>query len=218
MKKFTFLIVGFLVAIASQAQAALFLSSSYFNALPSTQATGGIISNTLALSDTLTGFNVAGQVTIQVNGPESGTLLSWEVLRPLDPSYGAAIMSNTSSLTGWINAPIGNGTATGQLLTEYTLTAGSTAISAPVPDIGPGITNFPPPAPVTTTFAYVSGGANSLRQYFEIDYNYTGAGVATYTIDFPAESITQPVPEPSTFIMLGMGLVSLLAYSYRQWK
>jgi hypothetical protein len=216
MKKLTYFVVAIFALGAMQAHASqLFLGSAYFSMQPNTTASGGIIANTLTVTDTSTGFIVSGTVTIGVNGgTEAGTLLQWEVLRPLDPGWGSGTMTNTSSLTGWIDAPAGSLAASGTLLTEYTATGSSTAILGPFlyswPS--PGTTFFPPPPAVTTSpFVYTSNGTQFLRQRFDIDYSYAGSGPATYSIDFPAESITQPVPEPSTLALICTGAIALLA-------
>jgi hypothetical protein len=189
------------------AHATLFSGNAVYTTAPWTQAPGPVV-NTLSLANTPTGFSLTGQYQVTLPGGNySGILLAWEVERPLDPTFTPAQwMTNTSSLVGFISAPVGNIAAAGALLTEYTATAGSTAV-APFNYVGPGITNFN--INQSATFFYNPGGTNFLRQSYFADFNYNGPGGA-YIVDFPADSISQPLPEPASLALLALPALGLL--------
>lgn len=182
---------------ANSVSAQLFSGPSSFTMAPATGAPNSQFLNNLTLTDLANGFSVSGQVQIDVTaGQHSGTLLSWEVERPLNPLFTPPMtMVNTSSLTGYIIAPASAGSDYGQITTEYTAT----------PSMAIGTFSYSGGVQTqlnvsqTATFPYTAGGVNFLRQAYFVNYNFN-VPAGTYVLDFPADSLSDPLPEPTTCV------------------
>ena len=215
MKKFLFACVVMLAG--ATCQAALFSGPSGFTTPAASQL--GPLTNNLTLTDNANGFVVAGQVIINVPPtPIAGTLATWTVDRPLDPTYGAGSLITTTVLSGFSQPPIGAvGNTSGAVDSVFTNFPGSSISLIPMSLVS-GI-DSPPWISLTvnsTPFAYVSGGANFLRQVFQLDGIYLGGPGGNWIVDVPVRTTATVVPEPSTFALLGVALVSMFGYRLRR--
>ena len=130
-------------------------------------------------------------VSEQVTFPTSGTYA-------LSYYAGGRLVENSS-----IN-DLGGNTNYGLYLNSTLLADGTTTSNSPWTEYGP--IYFSAPAGTQTLEILVTG----------ITPSGTNGTVTDQTAMFDAVSIT-PVPEPSTFVLLGAGALSLLAYAWR-WR
>ena len=198
----------FVIVSASSSQALQFSGASYFALGPSTQA--GTFANNLVLADTIGGFTITGQFIVNVaNGSSSGTLLEWQVRRPISATSPAGAEVFTVGLTGFIDAPTGNGGGSGFLsggifdgATMSLITYAGVSFS----HTGAGVVNYN--LSNINQIAYNGLGLELVQNYF-VDYSYSGTG-GTYILDFPADTNCVPVPEPATCAVVGLGALALV--------
>lgn len=222
MKKMI-LCVLLLVLPGIHAEAALLTGSPTFSQPVSTQL-GTIAFNTLTVTPILNGFVVSGQVGINVPaGTSSGTLASWAVDWPIDPTYPFnPALSTTTTLTGFSAPPIGvvgntSGSVTSSIVTlPSTIFPGS---QSQVPmQLVAGV-DSPAWASLTNTsptFGFAGAPGMVLRQRFDLDGIYAAGPGGLWVVDVPITTFVNNVPEPSSMIMASIGLVGLATWSYRR--
>ncbi len=203
------------VAIASSAARAQFANNTAsFSVAPSTQAVGSITDN-LQVTPVTNGMIVFGTWSITIGpGAQSGTLLEFETIRLMQtPAFGPPL-NNSLSIPGsdYIARPTGNANASGSAQITIDGTTGSTA-GWTFPNNGPGqyfYNNGLGFSSQSGSFFY-SGGTNKyMRMSYTVDFNYSGPG-GTYLLTFPLNGELNPVPEPSTLALAGIGTLALLA-------
>ncbi len=205
--------------LGSAAQAALFSGPSGFSSPPSSQL--GLVTNNLTLTDNGSGFVVSGQVIIAIPAaPVSGTLVTWTVDRPLDPTFGTGTLTTTTQLTGFSQPPVGAaGNTSGLTRSEFTNFPGVSQSLIPL-SLVVGV-DSPPWISLSATsapFSYTSGGTNFLRQVFQLDGIYNGGPGGNWIVDVPLRTIATVVPEPSTFVLFAVALVGLVGRARRRRK
>lgn len=199
--KRTFCLIA-LVSGVSLAHAFTFSGPSTYLVAPQTQAPG-VVTNNLNLTDVPGGFSISGQYIVNVTaGTHSGTLLEYEVERPIDPTYPTGFETLTSLFVGFVDAPAG---AFGGSLIGNSYTFNYPNSNTPVNWTYPGTGVWAFNVSNSTTFGYTIGGGQFLRQRFIVTYSYSNTIGGQYVVDLPATTLSQPVPEPATWIMLGLG-------------
>lgn len=196
--------VAALLLLVDTAQAQLFSGPSGFSQTPISQL--GPLVNNLTLTDTANGFVVAGQVIVNVPpGPAGGVLVSWTVDRPLNPAYGTSLMTTTTILDGFVQPPIGIFQPTaGSALSEFTNYSGTSSSWIPITLVN-GATIWPTLSVTSSTFSYTSGGANFLRQRFDLDGVQINGPGGVWIVDVPATTFATAVPEPSSLALAAAG-------------
>lgn len=189
---------------------AYFSGASFFSQAPSSQL--GPVTNNLTITDTATGFVVSGTVSISVPaGYHPGTLLSFVVDRPLDPSWGTGSFWTDTVLDGFCAPPsIGTFAPTsGAVRSEVTSYPVASLSQIPITLTNGAATwsNLTNSSPV---FTYTSGGVNYLRQRFDVDGVQTAGPGGTWLIDVPITTTLHTVPEPTTIATLTLGMGALL--------
>ena len=209
MKKATLFVA--LLLMGTTCQAALFLSPSSFSTAPFTQLGG--LTNNLTLTDNPNGFVVSGQIIIAVpatSQPISGTLVSWVVDRPLDPTYGTGSLITTTILDGFSQPPPGlAGNTSGFVQSSFTNFPVTSLSQIPI-SLPLGIAVWNNITVNSSTFAYTSGGVNYLRQQFDVDGIYQSGPGGNWVVDVPVTTIATVVPEPSSIALGGLGMAALL--------
>ncbi len=177
-----------------------------------TSTMGTVTGNTLVLTPLPNGFTVAGQVTITIPpGPVSGNLVSWSVIRRIDPAFsGSGLMTNTV-LTGFSAPPPGTfGAASGTVSSSWRFFAGSGFVGGSLSSIPMTLVNgidSPPWTGLTANsggsgFTWTAGffpGA-VMQQDFTLNANYTSGPGGTWVVDVPVTSVTFVPPAcPSDF-------------------
>ena len=193
------------VLAGGTAQAQLFSGGAFFSSPAFTQL-GPIVNNTLTIINTPTGFVVNGQVDINVPpGSVGGTLLSYVVDRPLNPTYGSNTLSTTTQLTGFSQPPIGVfGPTSGSVKSEFTNFVGPSTSSIPITLVN-GAATWTSLTSNSGPFLYSSGGVNFLRQRFDLDGVQQAGPGGIWTVDVPVTTTAQ-VPEPTA---LALGALAL---------
>lgn len=209
MLKGTALVCALVVSAAGHA--ALFSGNSSFTTMPFSTM-GPIVNNTLVLNDGPLGFTVSGQVEIMVpSGQVGGTLIYWEVDRPLDPTYGSAPLNTTTILTGFSQPPTGGtyGLTLGETWSEFNQYPGTSKSQIPI-TLTNGAAVWNSVTVTSSNFPYVSAaGANYVRQQFWIDGSQISGPGGIWLIDVPVETRVTVVPEPVTLAVFGLGLAAL---------
>lgn len=204
------LVLGWIGGGTAYAQS--FSGPSFFSQPPSTQL--GNLTNNLILQDTPNGFIVSGNVTITVpQAPKSGTLVTWEVARPLSPGNATNVFT-TTSLQGFSSPPTGTfGNTFGTVESSVTGVGGPSISTIPLALVN-GV-DSPPWGPTAITvnsgfFNYTSPPAGTLKQRFTVDGVYlTGSG-GTWTVDVPVSTFLNPTSAPSPVPSLSLwGLTAL---------
>ncbi len=180
---------------------------------PTTQL-GTIVNSAITITNTPTAFTVAGFVDIQVPaGAVSGTLLQFTVDRPLNAAYFPPVstLSTTTTLTGFSAPPAGStfGPTSGTTNTEFNLYPGVLFSKSNIPLLlTNGAAVWLSLSNTSPLFVYTTGGTQYVRQTFDLDgVILTGPG-GIWTVDFPITS--EVVPEPMSFLALGMGVLALV--------
>ena len=214
----------FLLLPVVQARAALLIGTPTFSSPVSTQL-GTIAFNTLVVTPLGNGFVVTGQVGINVPAvPTSGTLVSWTIDWPIDPTYpfNPALTTNTS-LLGFSQPPLGAVGNTSGIVETSIVTLPSTVYpgsTATVPmSLAAGI-DSPAwgPFPLTGSSGpcgFAGAPGMVLRQRFDLDGIYLSGPGGLWIIDVPVTSLVD-VPEPSTTILAGIGFAGFAGWGYRR--
>ena len=214
IKKIAFTLAVAVFALPCHAQLFQATQQSTFSTAPWSQM--GPVTNNLVLTDTPTGFIVSGQAIVNLGpaspiAPISGILIEWEVERLLNPSFGSANLQTSTILTGFSQPPLGIVlNSAGYTYSEFDNYPGSSLSNMIVTLVG-GV-DLPPWNNLTvtsSTFSYTSGGAQYLRQHFVLDGIYFSGPGGNWIIDVPLESTVEIVPEPSSMVLSGLGLVGL---------
>lgn len=208
--------VGLLIAawstlIVPAAQASIFSGPAFFSVAPYTQM--GSSSNLLAIN-TLNplGYSVAGQFIVNVPaGAVSGTLLRYEVRRPLNPNFGSQSVNVLQYLIGFSQPPAGTFGNTSGFCRTYLDVGGQFANSNLNLTNGAQTWNWNVQSPF---FNYTSGTDLFLVQEFELDGVKLSGPAGQWIVDLPVDSFLSPVPEPTTLgFVMGGGLLLL-----RRWR
>lgn len=218
IKKSLLSIVLCLVASTAQAQ---FTGSSFFNAFPSSQLGG--VTNNLTLTDTANGFIVSGQVLVNVpstSSPITGILATWIVDRPLTFPYGPASLATTTVLDGFSAPPTGTiGNTNGIVESIFTDYLGTTTSLSMVPMTLVAGVDSPPWLTLSSTsavFSHTATPGQFLRQVFTLNGDYQSGPGGNWVIDVPVTTEFNVVPEPSTYALLGMAVMTLAGYGWRK--
>lgn len=204
-----------LLVAAATSEAALFLGPSAFSS-PAVSQLGPVTDN-LVLTDTANGFFVSGQVIVAVPpGGIGGTLVTWTVDRPLDATYGAASLITTTVLDGFSAPPIGSFAPTSGFVQSYFTNFQIPSTSSIPMTLTNGIEVWSNIIVNSSTFAYTSGGVNFLRQRFDLDGVQISGPGGNWIIDVPVTTTAEVVPEPSSIVLAGLGVVGLLAWGRRR--
>ena len=215
MRKRILCATAILFVAAATSEAALFSGPSTFSS-PAVSQLGPVTDN-LVLTDTANGFFVSGQVIVAVPpGGIAGTLVTWTVDRPLDPTYGAASLITTTVLDGFAAPPVGSfGPTSGFVQSYFTNFQIPSTSSIPITLVN-GAAVWSNIIVNSSTFAYTSGGVNFLRQRFDLDGVQISGPGGNWVIDVPVTTTAEVVPEPSSIVLAGLGVVGLLAWGRRR--
>ncbi|MBL8059853.1 MAG: PEP-CTERM sorting domain-containing protein [Chthonomonas sp.] len=212
MKLNKLVIVAAVSALSSLAHAQ-FSGLPYFSVAPTTQVPGPLVS-TLTVAPTPTGLVVSGTVTITAPpGTYSGTLLRFTAVRPLQVAAWIPPMTTTITQPGtdYINNPVGNGLAFGQIYSSVDTAPASNISTGLWANSGPGFNYYNGGLGYSITsapFSYAGGAGNFLKLTYDLDFNYSGPG-GTYFFTLPTYASINTVPEPTTMLAIGSGVVLL---------
>ena len=205
--------------IGGTCQAALFSGPSSFTTLPISQL--GPVTNNLVLTDNANGFVVSGQVIITLPPTSSqiaGTLAYWIVDRPLDATYGTGNLVTTTQLSGFSAPPPGIVLNTSGVVQSFFTNYPVASLSQIPITLAAGV-DVPPWNNLSinsSTFSYVSGGVNYLRQRFDVDGIYDSGPGGSWVVDVPVSTFATVVPEPSTMLLGGLGFLGLILWAWRK--
>ena len=198
-----------LMAFAPQTQALLTFSgpATFGTAFTSATLTPAPI---FTVTSPASGINLAGDFYVTVpSGVSSGKLLQWYVDRPI--SAGTPSFNITTSLTGFtsltgsfttnsagglLGAGIFNSGAFvpfTQSVTQFNYAGASTTFSQ---------------SNTTTVSSYTYTVGDTLRLYYDANLNYNGTG-GVFDVNFPATVDVTPVPEPTSALLLAVGVGAL---------
>lgn len=214
------LVAVWCLSLAVPCQAALFSGPSAFSQAPFTQL--GPLTNNLVLTDNANGFIVTGQVIIAVpptSTPIAGTLVSWEVDRPLDATFGTSNLFTTTVLDGFSQPPVGLvGTTSGFVASSFTNYPVQSLSQIPI-SLPNGAATWNNIIVNSSVFTYTSGGVNFLHQRFDVDGVYLAGPGGNWIVDVPVSTFAFEaiaVPEPSTIALLSLGIVGVAIKARRR--
>lgn len=206
------LLLAALAALSASAHAQ-FAGAPYFSIAPNSSVPGPFVS-TLTVAPTPTGLVVSGTVSITVPaGTYAGTLLQFTAVRPMQTGLWVPPMTTTITQPGtdYINNPIGNGVALGQIYSSLDTAPLSNITTGLWPNSGPGFNFYNGGFGYSITsapFFYGGGAGNFLKLTYDLDYNYSGPG-GTYFFTLPTYASINTVPEPSTLFAACAGILFL---------
>jgi hypothetical protein len=169
-----------------------------------------VTANWLAINNTSFGVMVAGQFDVSVPaGVATGTLLNYQVKRPLNLSFGNQSMYLQTWLVGFSQPPAGGtyGPTIG-FSTSYLEISGQPALIPLSLTNGAATWNINMPG---QSFNYVSGTDVYLVQDFQLDAARFSGPAGTWTVDLPVET-TMVIPEPGTLALLSAAGMALLGW------
>ncbi|MCE9558420.1 MAG: PEP-CTERM sorting domain-containing protein [Armatimonadetes bacterium] len=210
--------IGFVLGMAvlgAASQAQIFSGPAFFSVAPNSQI--GTVTNNLSITNFTTHFTVTGQVIVNTApGAHAGVLASWEIRRPLNPSWGTGTLYTGTQLIGFSQPPPGGtyGNTSGQV----------TTFSTTNPGFGPGFSGSVAPMTLTAGAAtwgviygsfpwtYTSGGTNWVVQRFFLDGVQLSGPGGNWVVDVPVTSFmdTTPVPEPGSLLALGVAGIAFV--------
>ncbi len=181
----------------------------------------GTGTNALVLTSTATGFTATGTYTVNITGPAAGTLAGWNIDRPISSGVSNPTFQTTTVLDGF-SLPPGPAITTAGVVTTYvtdtavpgTLVAGSQSVIQI--SLVNGAATWLSLSNTSPTFGLFTGASTTyvLRQSFFLDGNINGP-TGNWVVDVPVDSFLVAVPEPASALLLGAGLVVLLARQRR---
>lgn len=198
--------VGVVLSVVAHAAPPLFTGPGFFSVAPNTQM-GIITANWLAVNYTSFGFMVAGQFHVAVqSGATSGTLLNYQVKRPLNTSYGSWFTNLETWLVGFSQPPAGGTySPTTGFVNSYLEISGQPAQIPLSLTNGAATWNINMAGP---SFNYVSGVDAFLVSDFQLDASRLSGPGGTWIVDLPV--LTEFVPEPSALALLGLAGLAVL--------
>ena len=167
---------------------------------------GGVL-QMMALPLLSLGFMVAGQFQVSVPaGLASGTLLNYQVKRPLNLTYGSWYTNLQTWVIGFSQPPTGGTYApTTGLVNSYLEISGQPANVPLSLTNGAAIWNINMPGP---SFNYVSGVDAYLVSDFQLDGSRLSGSAGTWIVDLPV--LTKFLPEPAALSLISFaGLTTL---------
>jgi hypothetical protein len=203
----TFVVAAISLMPLAQAAPPLFLGPGFFSVPPNTQM-GTITSNFLTVNYTPFGFMVAGQFHVSVPaGLSTGTLLNYQVKRPLNPTYGSLFTNLQTWVIGFSQPPAGGTySPTTGFVNSYLEISGQAAQVPLSLTNGAATWNINMAGP---SFNYVSGTDMWLVSDFQLDASRLSGPAGTWIVDLPIFSTI--VPEPGMSVMIcTAGLAMLL--------
>jgi|GEM_PF-2794683 len=195
-----------LFVVATGAQASIFSGPAFFSIAPYTQM--GTATNLLNINSMILGFNTAGQFIVNVPaGSVSGTLLRYQVKRPLNLSFGSQNLNILQFLVGFSQPGAGTyGNSSGYCKTY--LDVGGQNVNSQL-NLTNGVQNWNWNVQ-SPFFNYTSGTDVFLVQEFDLDGVKFGGPAAQWVIDLPVDSLMVPVPEPASLVAMALGATALL--------
>lgn len=186
-----------------------FLGPAFFSVAPWSQV-GAVVTNNLTITNLPNGFDVSGDIWIQVHaGTWSGLLIQWYVDRPLDPAWAptAVPMFTTTHLDGYSQPPAFGtySNTTGIAETFFTNYQGVSNSQIPL-SLTAGSATWSNITVTGPTFLYTSGGTHYLRQRFELDAGQLAGPGGLWRIDVPLTSTMTPEPSSVALLVPGLGL------------
>ena len=173
-----------------------------------TSGIGLVTGNTLVLTTQPNGFTVSGQVAITIPpGPLSGNLVTWTVIRRIDPAFSGSGLMTNAVLTGFSAPPAGTfATTTGSVVTDWRFFIGSGFVGGSQCTIPMTLVNGVD-NPAWTGLTATSGGSGFtwtagffpgaiLQQQFSINANYTSGAGGVWIIDVPVTAFISVPPCP----------------------
>lgn len=227
--KFVALIVLFISV--SSARAIPFIGPPVYNPAPATTcvigANGGFAGGGLALAPTADGYDAVGVITYVpgtriIGGPAfAPCTITWTAERPF-AVHPVRRARNSSNFDVMFDVPVG-GTVdeftneiidTAEALLSMTTATDNNAGAGWGAGAGQGAAAMG----MSGLFDHGPTAGDLLRQVFVIDLTPPAAGgVAPFNFHFPASAIHIEVPEPSTILLTGIGLLALGFMSQRHF-
>lgn len=199
------LVVALAVAsVVPAAGASIFSGPAFYSVAPYTQM--GTSTNLLTINSlNPLGFSVAGQFIVNVPaGPVAGTLLYYEVRRPLNLTFGTQNLNILQYLVGFSQPPAGTYGNTSGYCRTYLDVGGQNATSLLNLTNGVQTWNWNVQSPF---FNYTSGTDIFLVQEFTLDGSKLSGPAGQWVVDLPVDSLM--TPEPGSLAVLALGAVFL---------